>query len=100
MQKSRWFKRMTLPICGVQKNVHYSKSRKEKEMAVFETTHPSVIGASVTDRLGRYMTRALSALIAWNDDRATRKALSRLSDRELDDIGLSRSDILAISSRK
>jgi uncharacterized protein YjiS (DUF1127 family) len=29
----------------------------------------------------------------WNDVRVTRKALSTLSDRELDDIGLCRGDI-------
>lgn len=30
---------------------------------------------------------------AWNDARVTRKGLSRLSDRELDDLGLVRGDI-------
>lgn len=35
----------------------------------------------------------ISAVIAWNDQRATRAALSQLSDRELDDIGLSRGEI-------
>lgn len=30
---------------------------------------------------------------AWNDARVTRNALSKLSDRELDDIGLCRGDI-------
>ena len=30
---------------------------------------------------------------AWNDARITRKALGKLSDRELDDIGLCRGDI-------
>jgi uncharacterized protein YjiS (DUF1127 family) len=29
----------------------------------------------------------------WNDARVTRKALSKLTDRELDDIGLCRGDI-------
>jgi uncharacterized protein YjiS (DUF1127 family) len=32
-------------------------------------------------------------LVAWNERRATRNALSQLSDRELDDIGLTRGDI-------
>ncbi len=31
--------------------------------------------------------------IAWNESRKTRKALSVLSDAQLDDIGLSRADI-------
>ncbi|MAO00879.1 DUF1127 domain-containing protein [uncultured Roseovarius sp.] len=42
---------------------------------------------------GALFARAFSVLAAWNERRATRAALSRLSDRELDDIGLSRGDI-------
>ena len=38
-----------------------------------------------------------SVVAAWNDARATKNALSRLSDRELDDIGLCRGDIELIS---
>ena len=34
-----------------------------------------------------------------NDARATRKALSKLSDRELDDIGLTRGDIDAVARK-
>lgn len=39
----------------------------------------------------------LAALRAWRDARATERALSRLSDRELDDIGLCRGDIADIA---
>jgi uncharacterized protein YjiS (DUF1127 family) len=35
----------------------------------------------------------LASVKNWNDARVTRKALSSLSDRELDDIGLCRGDI-------
>lgn len=38
-------------------------------------------------------SKLLAAVAAWNDARMTKNALSRLSDRELDDIGLSRGDI-------
>ena len=38
-------------------------------------------------------SRVLSLLTAWNDARVTRNSLSKLSDRELDDIGLCRGDI-------
>lgn len=38
-----------------------------------------------------------SALAAWNDARVTKNALGRLSDRELDDIGLCRGDIELIA---
>ena len=41
----------------------------------------------------------VSSFAAWNDARTTRTALSKLSDRELDDIGLCRGDIDAIASR-
>lgn len=46
--------------------------------------------------LGATISALLADLAAWNDARITRKALSRLSDRELDDIGLSRGDIDSI----
>lgn len=56
--------------------------------------------ASITNRTldaGFNATRVLSNLVAsiavWNDARITRKALSKLSDRELDDLGLCRGDI-------
>ena len=39
------------------------------------------------------LTRLSAAVAEWYNARATRIELSRLSDRELDDIGLSRADI-------
>ena len=45
------------------------------------------------------ISRSVAAFVAWNDVRATRKALAKLSDRELDDIGLCRGDIDAIAAR-
>ncbi len=38
-------------------------------------------------------TTLISRIAAWNDARVTRKSLSQLSARELDDIGLCYSDI-------
>ncbi|MBE0454961.1 DUF1127 domain-containing protein [Roseovarius autotrophicus] len=46
-----------------------------------------------------FFARLLGTLLSWSDRRATRKALSRLSDRELDDIGLCRGDIDVIVRR-
>lgn len=57
-------------------------------MAVTDTSRPT----SAASRLGGPF-RLINAFVAWNELRRTRKALSRLSDRELDDIGLSRGDI-------
>lgn len=44
-------------------------------------------------------SRIVEMLISWNDRRATRNALTHLSDRELDDIGLSRGDIDRVANR-
>ncbi len=45
------------------------------------------------------LVSSIVALIAsWNDARVTRTALAKLSDRELDDIGLCRGDIEFIAS--
>ncbi|CUH54172.1 DUF1127 domain-containing protein [Shimia sp. R11_0] len=58
-------------------------------MATFETT----TSTRFAGRLG-YTFAALTALfVEWNDKRKTRNALELLSDRELNDIGLSRADI-------
>ena len=63
-------------------------------MAAFETNRMAAAGADVG-----LAGRLFVAFAAWNDARVTRKALQRLSDRELDDIGLSRSDIDTITAR-
>ena len=49
----------------------------------------------VLTRNGRpgFVTNLIAAFLAWNDTRTTRAALMKLSDRELDDIGLKRWDI-------
>ena len=62
-------------------------------MAAVETTRPAPFGAITTYRAINGMSRAFRALSAWNDARATRNSLSKLSDRQLDDIGLCRADI-------
>ena len=56
-------------------------------MAVIDTTQ------AATGFTGRTIAKFTAAFAAWFDARATRKTLSQLSDRELDDIGLERSDI-------
>lgn len=53
--------------------------------------------ASVANPIRNRVSQALGAFADWNDMRRTRKVLSQLSSRELDDIGLSRADIDAIS---
>ncbi len=62
-------------------------------MAAVETTRPAPYGAITTYRAINALSNAFGAVQAWNDARVTRKALNKLSDRELDDIGLCRGDI-------
>lgn len=62
-------------------------------MAAVETTRPAPFGAITTYRAFNALSKASALFAAWNDARATRSALSKLSDRELDDIGLCRGDI-------
>lgn len=58
-------------------------------MAAIDTLHT----AALPRHSSNLFTRIATAFADWNNARVTRDALSRLSDRELNDIGLSRSDI-------
>lgn len=60
-------------------------------MAAFDTSRPTY--AAGRKGFGSFITSLVAAVIAWNDSRQTRNALSQLSDHELDDIGLTRGDI-------
>ncbi|WP_111735412.1 DUF1127 domain-containing protein [Roseovarius amoyensis] len=60
-------------------------------MAVMDTTR-TASPAGIRGGLFKVFSR----LVAWNEARRTRKILSTLSDRELEDIGLTRSDIEAL----
>ena len=62
-------------------------------MAARETARPVAVGALSGGRVSAVFTNAFATLATWNDARITRKALGKLSDRELDDIGLCRGDI-------
>jgi len=66
-------------------------------MAAFDTTRPAV--GDVAGRIATFVVGIAGAIAAWNDARITRKSLSQLSSRELDDIGLCRGDIDEIATR-
>ncbi len=63
-------------------------------MSVYTTNRASANGAATG-----IVSRIVNSFSAWNDARVTRNALAKLSDRELDDIGLTRSDIDFIAAR-
>ncbi|WP_099826614.1 DUF1127 domain-containing protein [Oceaniglobus indicus] len=60
-------------------------------MAHYQTT--PTLGTTTGLTLGNALHRIVATVRDWNQSRVTRKALSNLTDHELDDIGLVRSDI-------
>lgn len=59
-------------------------------MAFFDATRPA-------GRSGWGLSSFVAAYLDWREQRETVNALSRLSDRELNDIGLSRADLERIA---
>ena len=62
-------------------------------MATYETSKTAPLGAITVFRMVQFISASANGFQAWNSGRVTRKALSKLSNRELDDIGLCRGDI-------
>ncbi len=61
-------------------------------MAAIDTPRVQ-LASDAHGRFGQFIAAARARFTAWNDARVTRNALGRLSDRELEDIGLCRGDI-------
>lgn len=53
---------------------------------------------TATVKTGFSFVSIIASLVSWNDTRMTRNSLSKLTTRELDDIGLVRGDIEAIAT--
>ncbi|MGB2497651.1 MAG: DUF1127 domain-containing protein [Planktomarina sp.] len=67
-------------------------------MAYLDTSRGSAMSASRT-MLANFAAATATAFTRWNDARVTRKALSQLTLRELNDIGLAPGDIERIARR-
>lgn len=63
-------------------------------MAYADLNRPAVSGFSASS-----VAQYFSVATAWLDARATRKALNKLTDRQLEDVGLQRADIDGIAQR-
>ena len=61
-------------------------------MAAIDTPRVQ-LAAGTHGRIGQIFATLHARFNAWNDARVTRNALAKLSDRELEDIGLCRGDI-------
>ena len=62
-------------------------------MTTFDTNRTSFSPTTVAARISGVLHTAIETAVSWNDARMTRSALSSLSNRELEDIGLTRADI-------
>ena len=67
-------------------------------MAAIDTSRAQ-LSAGTHGRIGHLFAALYARVIGWNDARVTRNALSQLSDRELEDIGLCRGDIDFIAGK-
>lgn len=65
-------------------------------MAHFEMTRSGMTAGAPVSPIARTLRSILPTLRVALERRATRRALSQLTDRELDDIGLCRGDIARI----
>lgn len=61
-------------------------------MAAFDTNRAFGATGSAA-RIGGLFATVFGGVAAWSEARQTHKALAALSDRELDDIGLTRADL-------
>ena len=67
-------------------------------MAIYETNTAAPFGAVTTLGIVNFFDNAIAQFSAWNAARKTTAALSGLSDRQLEDIGLHRGAISAVAS--
>lgn len=66
-------------------------------MTTLNTNSTTFGTTSVAARISGAVHSAIDAAVFWNDARLTRNALTSLSNRELEDIGLSRGDIETVA---
>ena len=68
-------------------------------MAVFQNTTAQYQASATAGQTHNVFAWTMSTIRKWKQANDTRTALSRLTDRELDDIGVSRHQIEAIAHR-
>ena len=68
-------------------------------MALFDASRPVVATTGFGARLQNIMARIAGFAIEWNEQRITRGQLAKLSDHQLEDLGLTRGDIETLYRR-
>ncbi len=69
-------------------------------MAMYLNTKPVPTGASAIFRAVNRLEGIVETIINWNASRKTATVLNSLSDKQLEDIGLSRGDIDGVANRR
>lgn len=77
----------------IERNETPPKQEGILDMAVLDYNRSLTENRGIVAQTLGLFNAAIANLIAWNDARVTRKSLSSLSDRELEDLGLVRGDI-------
>lgn len=75
------------------KHNDHNSNRRITDMAAIETTRARTAS---TGSFGQFFASLFAGVAHWIEARRTRAALSQLTDRELEDIGLVRRDIHTI----
>ncbi|SIS81760.1 protein of unknown function [Roseivivax lentus] len=68
-------------------------------MTLLDSHNPLMGPAGMASRIGSVFVTATSVASDWNQRRVTRRKLSQLTDRELDDVGLTRADIERVARK-
>jgi len=92
-----WICDLYVPLIKVFSLQRSSPDIRKFIMVAIDTTRAAA--PAIASRIISAVYEFAAAVSAWNDARMTRNALSRLSARELEDIGLCRGDIEEIAAR-
>lgn len=68
-------------------------------MSALESLRPVPLGAMTTHRVVVAVDRLIGGVRRWRRAAATEAALTKLTDRELHDIGLARGQIASVAER-
>lgn len=77
-----------------------ASNRKLENMTALNTDRATPLGSATLFRIVMLAEQAMDVVAAWHGARHTRRELSRLSDAQLDDIGLDRGDIARIAGAR
>jgi len=82
-----------MAVAGLDQGYQTLMDKRKFIMATFQTTRPQPLGAITLYRATNVIENVVAKIDTWNKARKTKAELSKLTERELSDIGLTRGDI-------